>query len=236
MDKLNWSLAVDVLLACIVLWKLLQGRQDGMVKKLGSLAALVAAIVAGNLVSRRYAGLVTDVWLGPAMEKLLGHARESLGLEDLVENLAQVLSSARLPDFLKAGVPDRAADLMSGALRATESAVSAASTVVAQRLSGWLLFVASAVLAYAIVKIVFDGILDPVIRRLPIIGGVNRLLGMVLGAIQGALIALLLLWLAVHLVPSLTAPGGVLSPESVQHSFLTRFCFEALPGLFVGVQ
>ena len=133
MDKLNWSLAVDILLACIVLWKLLQGRQEGMVKKLGSLAALAAAILAGNFVSRRYAGLVTEVWLGPAMEKLLGHARESLGLEDLLENLAQGLSSARLPDFLKVGVPERAADLMGGAMRSAGSAVGAASSV------GWLI-------------------------------------------------------------------------------------------------
>ena len=34
MDKLNWTLAIDVLLALLVVWKLLQGRRDGVVRKL----------------------------------------------------------------------------------------------------------------------------------------------------------------------------------------------------------
>lgn len=232
MDKLNWSLAIDVVLVLIVLWKLLQGRRDGVVKKLGGLVSLAAAILAGRFAMQNYAALLAERWLGPAMDKLLNHARESLGLDDLLENLTQVLNTARLPDFLKVGVPDRAAELLGGAARSAGSAVGAASQVVAQRLSGWLLFLAAAVLAYALVKICFDGVLDPAIRKLPIIGTVNGLLGAVLGAVQGVLIALLLLWLVYHLVPGLSESGGPLSPEAVQRSYVTRFCFEALPGLF----
>ena len=69
-------------------------------------------------------------------------------------------------------------------------------------------------------------------RKLPIIGTANALLGAILGAILGALMAILLLWLAFHLLPALSEPGGILSPEGVERSFLTKFCFQTFPNLF----
>ena len=52
MDKVNWTLAVDVVLALLVLWKLLQGRRDGMVRKLGGLAALVGAVLGAVILAK----------------------------------------------------------------------------------------------------------------------------------------------------------------------------------------
>ncbi len=232
MDKLNWTLAVDVVLALLVVWKLLQGRRDGVVRKLGGLAALVGALIAGNFVSKRYAALVAEKWLTPALEKWFSHIRESLGLEDILENLADILNGVSLPQFLKVNVTEQVTEQMGAASQRVGVAVGEASQLVAQRLAGWLLFVLAAVLAYAVVKLVFDGVLDPLIRKLPIIGTVNALLGAVLGAILGAIMAILLLWLAFHLVPGLSEPGGPLSPEGVERSLLTKFCFRTFPNLF----
>ena len=232
MDKMNWTLAVDVVLVLLVVWKLIQGRRDGMVRKLGGLAALVGALITGNFVSKNYAALVSEKWLAPALDKWFTHIRESLGLEDLLENLAEVLRGVNLPQFLKVNVTEQVTVQMGAASQRIGVAVSEASQVVAQRLAGWLLFLVAAVLAYAIIKLVFDGVLDPLIRKLPIIGTANALLGAILGAILGALMAILLLWLAFHLLPGLSEPGGPLSPEGVERSFLTKFCFRTFPNLF----
>ena len=232
MDRINWTLAVDVILALVVIWKLITGRRDGMVKKLGGLAALVGALIAGDIVSKRYAALAAEKWLGPALDKWFTHVRESLGLEDLLENLADILNGISLPQFLKVNVIEQVTERLGAARSSVGVAVEEASQVVAQRLAGWLLFLVAAILAYAIVKVIFDGVLDPVIRRIPVVGGVNGLLGAVLGAIQGAMIALLLLWLAFHLLPSFSESGGPFSPECVERSFLTKFCFQTFPNLF----
>ena len=232
MDKINWTLAVDVVLALLVIWKLLQGRRDGMVRKLGGLAALVGALIVGNFASKTYAGAVSEKWLAPALEKWFTHIRESLGLEDVLENLADVLGNVSLPQFLKINVAEQVTEQMGAASQRVGVAVEEASVVVAQRLAGWLLFLLAAVLAYAVIKLIFDGVLDPVIRKLPIIGTVNALLGAILGAILGAVMAILLLWLAYHLAPALSQPGGPLSPESVEKAYLTKLCFRVFPNLF----
>ena len=232
MEKVNWTLAVDVVLALLVLWKLVQGRRDGMVRKLGGLAALVGALIVGNFASKQYSAMVAEKWLAPALEKWFSHIRESLGLEDLLENLAEILGGVNLPQFLKVNVAEQVTEQMGAASERVGVAVGEASQVVAQRLAGWLLFLIAAILAYAIIKLVFDGLLDPLIRKLPIIGTANALLGAILGAILGALMAILLLWLAFHLLPALSEPGGILSPEGVERSFLTKFCFQTFPNLF----
>ena len=232
MDKLNWTLAIDVLLALLVVWKLLQGRRDGVVRKLGGLAALVGALIAGNIVSKRFSAMAAEKWLAPALEKWFSHIRESLGLEDILDNLAEVLGGVNLPQFLKINVAEQVTEQMGAASQKVGVAVGEASQVVAQRLAGWLLFLIAADLAYAIIKLVFDGVLDPLIRKLPIIGTVNALLGAVLGAILGAVMAILLLWLAFHLLPALSEPGGPFFPENVERSLLTKFCFRTFPNLF----
>ncbi len=232
MDFLNWTLAVDVVLAALVVWKVLAGRSDGVVKKLGGLAALVGALFAGNLASKYFAGMVAEKWLAPALEKWFDHIRESLGMEDMLENLADILGGVNLPQFLKINVAEQVTERMGAASERIGVAVEEASMVVAQRLAGWLLFLLAAILAYAIIKLLFDGVLDPAIRKLPIVGTVNSLLGAILGFIVGAIMAILLLWLAYHLLPGLSAPGAPLSPESVEHSFLTKLLFHVFPNLF----
>lgn len=229
MDQLNWSLAVDLVMALIIVWMLLKGRADGVVKKLGGIVSLAAALILGKAAKDQFAGLVAERWLTPAIGRLLTHARESLGLADLLENLTDILNKASLPGFLKVNVAE-GLTTRGGAF--LDSAVSSASEVVGLRLSGWLLFIVTAVLVYVLVKIIFNGVIDPVISNLPIIGKINSAMGLVLGAILGAVISVFLLWLAYHLVPAFSQPGGPLSPEAVEKSYLTRFCFRTFPSLF----
>ena len=229
MDQLNWSLAVDLVMALIIVWMLLKGRADGVVKKLGGIVSLAAALILGKAAKDQFAGLVAERWLTPAIGRLLTHARESLGLADLLENLTDILNKASLPGFLKVNVAE-GLTTRGGAF--LDSAVSSASEVVGLRLSAWLLFIVTAVLVYVLVKIIFNGVIDPVISNLPIIGKINSAMGLVLGAILGAVISVFLLWLAYHLVPALSQPGGPLSPEAVEKSYLTRFCFRTFPSLF----
>ncbi len=229
MDRLNWSLAIDLIMAVIIVWMLLKGRADGVVKKMGGLLSLAVGLLLGKAAKAQYAELVAERWLTPAIGRLLTHARESLGLADLLENLTEILNKASLPGFLKVNVTE---NIASGASTFLDSAVNTASHEVGLRLSGWLLFFFTAVLAYVLVRIIFNGVIDPVISNLPIIGKINSFMGLVLGAVLGAVLSIFLLWLAYHLVPALSQPGGPLSPESVEKSYLTRFCFQLFPGLF----
>lgn len=228
MDNLNFTLIIDLVILLILVWKVLQGRQQGVVKRLGKLAALVCGILGGRIVRDSFADRVSTVLL-PRVTELLEKARESLGLSDLLDNLNDILAQVKLPDFLKTNVSE---SLTTRAGEVLDSAVSSASAIIAQRLSEWLLFLLAAAIIYIVVKLIFDGILDPVIRKLPLVKNVNRLLGAVLGLISGILLAGLLLWLAYHLLPDLSAPGGPLSAAAVAKSWVIKLYFQLFPALF----
>ena len=75
MDRLNWSLAIDLIMAVIIVWMLLKGRADGVVKKLGGLLSLAVGMLLGKAAKAQYAELVAERWLTPAIGRLLTHAR-----------------------------------------------------------------------------------------------------------------------------------------------------------------
>lgn len=229
MGFLNWSMAVDLVLALLILWKLLQGRSQGVVQKLGGLAALLCALWSGRFAMTTFSAQVSERWLLPLITRLLEKAKDSLGLADLLENLAGILSGSGLPAFLKTDVVDAAAQKLE---EAGASAVQSAAGVVAERLAAWLLFLVAAAVVFGLVRLIFNGILDPVIRRIPIVRGVNSLLGAVLGAAVGVILAGLLLALVYKLAPGLSAPGGILAPESVEKTWVTKLYFQLLPKVF----
>ena len=228
MDKLNPTLIIDLVIILILLWKLLQGRRQGIVRRLGSLAAFVCAIFGGRFVQDTFADRFS-VLLLPKIAALLDRARETLGASDLLDNLNEILAQVNLPDFLKTDIAEavttRAGEVLS-------SAVATASELIARRLSEWLLFLVAAAVIYAVVKLIFNGILDPIIRKLPIVKGVNRTLGAALGLICGVLLAGLLLWIAYQLVPELSAPGGALSAAAIEKSWLIKLYFRFFPTVF----
>lgn len=229
MDKITPSLIMDVVLGLILLWKLLQGWSQGVVKRLGGLVSALLGILGGRIVRDRFAAQVSSALLLPKVTQVLEHARESIGVSDLLENLKEILNSAKLPAFAKLDVAE---DVMSRAGEAIDSAIGSAAEVVSQRLSEWLLFAVAALVIYILLKIIFNGILDPVIRKLPIVKWLNKLLGLVVGLISGIVVVGLVLWLVYHLMPAFTESGHILSEEAIVGSWIASKYFARFPALF----
>ena len=228
MDKITPSLIVDVVLGLILLWKVLQGWSQGVIKRLGGLASVVFGIIGGRIMRDRFAAQVSDALLLPKVTQVLEHARESIGVSDLLENLKEILNSAKLPLFAKLDV----AEELTRAGEAVDSAVGTAAEVVSQRLSEWLLFIVAAAVICILLKIIFNLILDPVVRKLPLIKWVNKLLGLVVGLISGIVVVGLVLWLVYHLMPAFTESGHILSEEAIAGSWIASKYFAQFPALF----
>ncbi len=224
------GLAADVFLLLIILWKLISGIHNGAVRMLGGLFSLGCGIVAGRILRSAFSEVVADHWLLPAIRRVLVRAMDRLGVADLLENLANILEKAELPDFLKTNVLEQAAER----LRAMgDTAVANAAEVIAQRLAGLILFLLGLVLVTTLVHLFFNAVADPLIQKIPVIGGANRLLGGLLGAAQGILLAGLILVLAYRLIPALSSePDQMFGENSIQASFVMKQYFLALPGLF----
>jgi uncharacterized membrane protein required for colicin V production len=221
---------VDVVILAIIIWKLVSGVRNGAVRMIGGIVSLGCGIYAGGLLRNMFAETVAQRWLVPAMRNLLGTAMDRLGLSDLPDNLGSILDETKLPGFLKLDVLDQA---LARLKETSETALSSAAELIAQRLAGWILFILGLILVTLLVRILFNGVVDPVISSLPVLNEANKFLGGLLGAALGIIIAGLVFALCYRLLPILSQrAGSIFSDRSIQGSILAKLYFRLLPGAF----
>ncbi len=136
-----------------------------------------------------------------------------------------MFENMKLPVFLQSSVSEQVASANNG----INTAIGSAATIIAERLTGWLLFAIGFAAIYLILKLIFDGMLDPLIRKIPIMNSLNSLIGAVLGALIGIVTVGLLLVVLYIFVPSLhTGEDALLSPQTVEASYILKLYFRAL--------
>ncbi len=228
---LNPGIVADIVLALIIIWKLFSGMRRGAVRMLGGLLELGGGIYAGNLLRKAHAADAAR-WLAPAVRKLLDAAMNELGLADILENLNSILDISRLPDFLKQGVLEQVRVRVGSG---SETALSGAADVIAQRMAGLLLFLLGMVIVTLTLRIIYNGVIDPVISNIRVLDESNRFLGAVMGAAFGILVAGLILALCYRLLPALSQSAeSVFSDRSIQDSHIMKHYFRLLPEAFKG--
>lgn len=227
--NLTIGLLADLVLLVIILWKLISGVRSGLVRMLGGLVSLGGGIWAGSILKNLLAEPAAELWISPAIGRILERAKDNLGLSDLLENLQRILDNAELPAFLKLNIPEQVRQMQENGA----SAVANAAELIAQRLAGWLLFLLGLILAALLLRLLFNGVIAPLIDHTPLVNETNRALGGVLGALMGILLAGLLLFLCYKLLPVLSEKTGrIFAPDSVEGSLLMKQYFRLLPGIF----
>ena len=229
--NLTIGLLADAILLAIILWKLISGVRSGLVRMLCGLVSLGGGIAAGSLLRSMLADTVSANWLTPAIDRVLEKAKDNLGLPDLLENLERILENAQLPAFLKLNVADQVRQMqVNGA-----TAVTNAAEIIAQRLAGWILFFLGLVIAALLLRLLCNGVIAPLIDHIPLVNETNRILGGILGAAVGVLLAGLALFLCYKLLPVLSETSGrIFAEDSIQGSLLMKQYFRLLPGIFKG--
>ena len=227
--NLTIGLLADVILLAVILWKLISGVRSGLVRMLGGLISLGGGIFAGSLLKSLLAETVAELWLDPAIGRVLERAKDNLGLSDLLENLERILDNAELPAFLKLNVAEQVRQMQENGA----TAVANAAQLIAQRLAGWILFILGLIVAALLLRLLFSGVIAPLIDHIPLVNETNRALGGVLGAALGILLAGLLLFLCYKLLPVLSERSGrIFAEDSVEGSILMKQYFRLLPGVF----
>ena len=227
--NLTIGLLADVILLAVILWKLISGVRSGLVRMLGGLISLGGGIFAGSLLKSLLAETVAELWLDPAIGRVLERAKDNLGLSDLLENLERILDNAELPAFLKLNVAEQVRQMQENGA----TAVANAAQLIAQRLAGWILFILGLIVAALLLRLLFSGVIAPLIDHIPLVNETNRALGGVLGAALGILLAGLRLFLCYKLLPVLSERSGrIFAEDSVEGSILMKQYFRLLPGVF----
>ena len=214
---LLYDLAIVVILALFVFL----GRKKGFILSLCGLLAIFVAIIGAKICTDLFTPVVTDV-IAPRFSAVI---EEQINL-NLGEKLDQLLvPGSELPDnaitdiLRQFGIYDTFAAAIKNALSAesakTVADVSAAlAREVAELVSSVLIFVVSFLLL-SVAWFVLSHVLN-LAAKLPIIHGLNSLLGGAFGLLQGALLLFLAAW-------AMRVMGGVIPEEVVAQTYILRF-------------
>ncbi len=219
-------LLYDVAVVAILVFFFLRGRKKGLILTLCGLAAFFVALIGARVASEQLSPLAADAML-PHFSTVI---EQQLG-DDLNEKLDQLLTENEsggnaIIDALKAlGFYDKVShairDAVTGQAAQTAADVALAlARTVAELVAGVLVFVIAFLIISAL-WFILSHALD-LAARLPIIHGLNSLLGGVLGLAQGVLILFLAAWV-------LRLLGGVIPEQTVAQTTVLRFFINTNP-------
>lgn len=197
---LTSSVIVDIVILGIVALSLLMGARRGLFRSLAELVSTIAAYVIASLLTGGLAAAAAE-WLRPIAEERLS-ALVSEYLSGALEKAPAFLTAGVLEEFLERAVP--------------EAIVEQGLYNIAYA----LVFVAVFLLALIALRILIR-MVDTVLK-LPLLHEVNTLGGAAAGALKGAVLVGLLIWLA-------RRTGLLVSPEALAGSLLAPLWLRFLP-------
>lgn len=214
-------LLYDIAIVVVLVLFFLHGRKKGFILSLCGLVAVFVAIIGAKICTDMFAPIVTNT-ISPRLSTVI-EEQINLNLGDRLDQI--LLPSGELPenavtDILKEfGIYDQFAATIKNALT-VESAKTVADVAaalaheVAEIVAAVLVFVVSFLLlsvAWFIVSHVLN-----LAAKLPIIHGLNDLLGGAFGLLQGALLLFLAAW-------AMRVMGGVIPEDVVAQTYVLKF-------------
>ncbi|MBP5166954.1 MAG: CvpA family protein [Oscillospiraceae bacterium] len=265
MNLHNAALIADIVLVLIVVIAVIGGGRQGAIKKLSKIAALICGVLAGNFIKKTFARRLSDGLIKPFVDNILKGAEQSVNFgkiaSDISSEAGQGAAAADIPDLSGVdlsglGLSDikipgvdlqnvisgmkidkTIGDLTANIRASVSEAVKNAADTLSLNFAGVILFVLTALIVFILVKLILKKLLSPLVSSIPIVGGIDKLLGAVLGAAEGLLIAGLLLFVAYKVSPLLPqAVQKVFEPQAIENSFVVKQFFLRLPGIFTPVK
>ena len=210
----------DAVIAVILLVFFLRGRSKGLILSLCGLLAVFVALVGAKMTSDALAPRVAEA-MQPHFTSVIEEQLE-LDLDGKLDAVLQpgageenaiidLLTSLGFYDEVSAAIRDNAAGQ---AAQTVADVARSLAGAVAEVVAGVLVFVV-AFLVILVLWFLLGRVLD-LAAKLPVIHGLNRLLGGLFGLLKGALVLFLAAWV-VRLL------GNVIPQETVEHTVLLRF-------------
>lgn len=228
------SYIIDVALALILVFFAWKGFKNGFLRAVIGLVAVIAAIYGANLVAKTYAENFTDTFrpfVAGVVDKALIKNTPSGNIEDVQQDTQQPEGSDKSSVFdvsLKIlqsiGVSDKASGLIAGKVNSEVSTVGEQlKNNLTDRLTEALAYIAVFAAAFIAIAIVFAviGKLINLVHILPGIETADRLIGLILGLLKGALI--------VFAIAVIIRYFGLVSPEAIEKTTFLKYITNVNP-------
>ncbi len=217
----------DIAVAAIVIIFMIVGKKKGFLQIAAKIVGGIAAAICGYALAVMGSVFVFDVLL---REKVIGAVEGILpnasGAEDLLKQISEKI--AILPGDIGFYGEKKIAELgevmgkagEGAAATITDQIISPAAVVIIRTILFIVLFLIFMIIVRMVAK------MFGVANRIPIVGGVNKFLGMVVGIGYGALWVIALTMVLEILIPVVNA--GILTESAVEGTLYYRYIYKMI--------
>lgn len=233
------GMILDISLVVLAVLFLIIGARRGIAKSLAEFGGTIVAIVAASLLASVFAGVIYNNFVESSLlNSVTGSLDNTVGqnlaarIEDVYNALPRYIQSAAESYGVTNGNIGGA--IGSSTDRAAMSIVNLVSPIVIDLIRTICLVILFIVLMI-VVKVAARGI--DRIFRLPVLSGINSLLGAVLGLVKCAVLVMLVCFVVQVILPMTGISPGIFSQENIESSTLFKYVyqhnlFEWLFGIF----
>ena len=190
----------DIILVLIVVFCTYLGKKKGLIRTVFNTVSYIASIILAAIIYRPIKAIVLNSFVADKINTSV-----NLKISGVMQS-----GTEELPDFLK-GIVGKSAENFASAL--------------ADTLTSAAVFIICVVLIFVVIKIflAFSDKITKIIKKLPLIGGCDRLLGTVFGFVNGILIVDIVLFLGTLI---LTGEPYKIFMSAVNSSYITKFFYD----------
>lgn len=236
---MNWVIGIvlDIILVAIVFFLCYKGSKDGFAKTVVSFLGFFIAIILAATLCKPAANLAYTSFIKQpvetAIETAIRDRTESIeeeapsaatllsGIEDALEKAPDFIKNIFATDEKKAELSDQIIEMYTADI--TELSQRAAETVIKPIVLSVLVVVAFALIF--IIALLLCSLLSKALKlvnKIPLLGGVNALLGTVIGLLKGLIIVLIINWLLVMQTEGGGNIFGIITAETIQSSLIMK--------------
>ncbi len=225
------SIIIDVIMILVILLMTYLAAKRGFVKTVISLVGFVIAAFVANFLAAQLAQLVYDSFISADVSsKIATTILEAGGITAGIAGVKELVTGLPIP-FTDMGVVAGQIDSMGSSLSSdvnvaaeqiADSVVAPIATPLIQALLFIVFFIVLGILVSIVARIISRGI-----NMVPIVGGINKFLGAIVGVAQG-LILVFLIAMVINLALQGSGDFWVFSEQSIDGTFLFKHFYNLM--------
>ncbi len=226
------SIIASIIVAAILIFFFVWGFHRGFLRILLTTMALIVTVVAAGVLTPYVSNWMEGMFIGKSIDKKIGTYLEE-HIDNPVVNQVDaaqeiVIDKLPLPKFMRKDISEKNTASEYASLQ-VKSFTQYLKTRLVNIILNIIAFVVLLIVIYLVIRILLG--ISKVISRIPVIGGVNRILGAVLGLAEG----LLVIWCLCLIVMMLAStPFGMKAVEVINGNGFLKFFYDN-NGIILGV-
>ena len=218
------SLIATIVVAAVLIFFLIWGYHRGFLRILLTTMALVVTVVAAGVLAPYFSRFIGGTFIGEGIDKRIGTYLEKNIDEPVVNSVHEaqetVIDKLPLPEFMRTDISEK-----NTAGEYIELQVSNFTGYLQTRLTNIAVnvvaYVILLILIYIVIRILLG--LSRAINKLPIVGGVNKITGALLGLAEG----LLIIWCLGLIVMMISGtPFGMKVVSVINENAFLKFLYD----------